>query len=159
MATGKTETARLLARKLKRTFVDMDELIEDREKMPIAKIFESRGEPYFRKLEKELVLDLSRKDNLVVACGGGAFVDFENIANFKKSGIVVCLTSSPETILRRTKQNRQRPLLNVADPRVSIEKLLAHRQPFYAQAHFMVDADKLTVAETAQEALKLLKLK
>jgi shikimate kinase len=159
MATGKTETAKLLARRLSRTFLDMDEMIVSREKMPIAKIFESRGEPYFRKLEKEVVLEISRKDSLVVACGGGTFVDPENVALLKKSGTVICLTSKPETILRRTQSTSQRPLLNVSDPEGKIEELISKRRSAYAVAHHIVDADQLTVEETAKAVEKLLKLK
>ena len=159
MGTGKTETARLLARQLKRGFVDMDELIVKREKMPIAQIFNAKGEPYFRSLEKDIIKDLSRKDNLVVACGGGSFADPENIATLKKSGTVICLTSSAEMILKRTGGSAVRPLLNVDDPKKRVEELLSKRQPFYAQAHYAIDCDKLTVAETAQEVLKLLKVR
>ena len=159
MGTGKTETARLLAKQLKRAFVDMDESIVKSEKMPIARIFTTKGEPYFRKLEKDIIRTLSRKDNLVVACGGGSFVDPENIATLKKSGTVICLTSSVEMILKRTGGSRVRPLLNVDVPKKRAEELLSQRRPFYAQAHYTIDCDKLTVAETAQEVLKLLKVK
>jgi shikimate kinase len=156
MGTGKTEVARLLAGKLRRPYLDMDEMIQNRQKMPIAEIFKSKGEAYFRQLEKEIVRELSAKDQLVVACGGGAFVDKDNIEKLKKSGTVICLTSTPETILKRTSRYKSRPLINVQDPKGRIEKLLKKRASSYAQAHHVIDADQLTVEETAQEILKRL---
>ena len=158
MGTGKTEVAKLLAKHLKCLHVDMDEAIEKRQNMSITEIFKSRGEAYFRRLEKELVAELSAKDGVVVACGGGTFVDPENIVALKKSGTVVCLSSTPGTILKRTSCFKNRPLLNVDNPKAVLEELLEKRMPFYAQAHYMVDADKLTVEETAEEIKKLLKL-
>lgn len=157
MGTGKTETARLLAKRLHRIFVDMDEVIEKRQGMSIAEIFKTKGEPFFRSLEKALVQELTGRDGLVVACGGGAFVSEENIAGFKKSGLVFCLTSSPEQIFKRTQGYQHRPLLNVDDPRALISDLLAKRAPFYAQAHYQLDTDHLTVEETAQAIIGLMK--
>jgi len=159
MGTGKTETAKLLANQLKRAFIDMDDLIEVQEKMLISEIFKVKGESYFRKVEKEIVVELAKKTGLVIACGGGAFAQQENIELMKKSGIVICLTSSPETILRRTQDSANRPLLSVADPKSRIEELFKQREPFYAQAHYTIDADQLSVVQTAQEALSYLKLK
>lgn len=156
MGTGKTATAKLVAKSLNRSFVDMDAIIEEREKMPISEIFKTKGEPYFRHLERGLVLELAAQERLVVACGGGAFANDENIAAMKKSGSVVCLTSSPRTILRRTQGNTARPLLNVENPESRIAELLKKRAPYYGQAHHTVDADNLTVEETAQEALRCL---
>lgn len=156
MGTGKTETAKLLARRLGRTFADTDDLIEEKERMSIPEIFELKGEPYFRKVEHDVVADFAKKEGFVVACGGGAFVAFENIRLMKESGIVVCLESTPEVILKRTKRFAHRPLLNVEDPLNRIRELLATRAPFYAQAHYRVDCDALTVEETAEEVLKCL---
>lgn len=156
MGTGKTSSARLLALKLKRKFVDMDELIESREKTSIGEIFSDKGEAYFRGLEKGLVNELSGQENLIVACGGGVFVDEDNIKKLKSSGKVIALTSSPEMILKRTSGNDKRPLLNVSDQLARIEELLAKRMKFYLKADIIIDADKLTVGETADEILKML---
>ena len=157
MGTGKTAVAKSLAQHLKRAFIDMDELIESREKMPISEIFKIKGEPYFRKLEKDIVSELVKKDGFVVACGGGTFVEPENIEKLKKNGTVFCLTSSPKTILKRTCSFTHRPLLNVGDQASRIEELLKKRTPFYAQAHYTIDADKITVEETAKKILEILK--
>jgi shikimate kinase len=159
MGTGKTETAKLLAKRLKRAFIDMDGLIEAKEKRPIPEIFKAKGEPYFRKIEKEVVADLAKKDGLVVACGGGVFVDPDNIRVLRSSGTVVCLTSSPEVILERTSRFTHRPLLNVDNPLEKIKELLAKRMPSYSQAHFIVDCDKFSVEDAAREVARCLNLK
>jgi shikimate kinase len=157
MATGKTSVGKLLAERLERDFVDMDTLIESREKMSIDQIFKSRGEAYFRKIETDLVAELAAKSGLVVSCGGGVFVPEVNIERMKKRGIVFCLASSPEMILKRTRGSLVRPLLNVPDPLKRVAELLAARRPFYERAHHTIDADKLTVEEAAQAVLAILK--
>jgi shikimate kinase len=156
MGTGKTAVAKVLASRLNLKLVDMDAEIEEKEKMPIGEIFRLKGEPYFRGLEKEFVKCLAGREGQAVACGGGVFADPENIDRMKKSGVVICLTSRPETILRRTAANASRPLLNVANPRKKIEELLEKRQPFYAQAHHTIDCDALSVEESAQAVLNIL---
>ncbi|QAT16395.1 shikimate kinase I [Candidatus Velamenicoccus archaeovorus] len=156
MATGKTAVAKILAGRLNLKLVDMDAEIEAREKMPISEIFRLKGEPYFRDLEKGFIKRLARGEGQAVACGGGVFVDPENIGTMKKSGVVICLTSKPETILRRTAADASRPLLNVADPQKKIEELLEKRRPFYAQAHHTIDCDALSVEESAQAVLNIL---
>ncbi len=157
MGTGKTAVAKVLAGRLNLKLVDMDAEIEKKEKMPISEIFRLKGESYFRELEKELIKRLALGEGQVVACGGGAFADPENIDRMKKSGTVVCLTSRPETILRRTAADASRPLLNVADPKKKIEELLEKRQLSYMQAHHMIDCDTLSVEESAQAVLNVLK--
>ena len=157
MGTGKTATGRALAKSLKRDFIDMDDLIVEREGMPVADIFKIKGESYFRSAEKDIVAELSKRDGLVVACGGGAFVDPDNIRLMRSSGIVICLTSSPEMILKRTQNFTHRPLLNVEDPLARIKELLDKRMPFYSQAHHIIDCDKLSVEESVSEVLRCLK--
>jgi shikimate kinase len=157
MGTGKTSAGQLLAREIGATFVDMDEEIERREKLSIPDIFRTKGEAYFRSAESSLVEELSKQEGLVVSCGGGSFVDAKNIAALKSSGIVFCLTSSPETILVRTRRFAHRPLLNVDDPKSKIEELLRKRAPFYAQAHHTIDCDTLTVAATVRQIRLMLK--
>lgn len=158
MGTGKTGTAKILAERFGLTFVDMDDLIESSQGMAIADIFKLRGEPYFRKAEKEVIVDLAAREGLVVACGGGAFVDPENIGAMKSSGAVVCLTSSPEIILKRTSGFTHRPLINVDNPLEKIKELLSKRAPFYAQAHCTIDCDQLSLEETAEEVARCLSL-
>jgi len=157
MGTGKTAVAGVLSSRLGLKLADMDKMIEEQEGMAVREIFRTRGEPYFRDLEKALVSRLAAQQGYVVACGGGVFADPVNIGLMKKSGTVVCLTSRPETILRRTSRNKERPLLDVVEPLAAIEGLLKKRQACYSQAHYTVDCDALSVEESAQAVLEILK--
>jgi len=157
MGTGKTSTGRELAARLKRDFFDLDEIIEQKEKMSVAQIFKQKGESYFRKLERDLVKEVASRENLVVSCGGGAIVDKDNLASLKKSGVIICLQSDADTILKRTKGNLQRPLLNVDNPRERINKLLKDREPFYSQSDHFLDTTGLSVSQTADKILEIIK--
>ena len=112
MGTGKTSLGKMLAVKLGRPFVDIDKKIEDEAKLSITKIFERFGEKYFRELEKSAVRELSERRGLVIATGGGTVKDEENLRLLKSSGIVICLTTEPEEIFRRTARRGERPVLD-----------------------------------------------
>ena len=141
MGTGKTSLGKLLAEKLGRGFVDIDQKIEQDTGMTIPQIFEKYGEKYFRELEKNAVKEVAARKNLVIATGGGTVKDEENIRLLKESGVMVCLTTEPEEIFRRTERRGERPVLDAgAEDRLNtIKKLLAERQKFYAQADYTVD--------------------
>lgn len=156
MGTGKTSSGKELAKKKKWQFIDLDELIELRQKRQISEIFAKDGEPYFRRIEKKVLKEVAKEKNFVVACGGGIVIDKENIKIMKESGLVICLTSAPEMILKRTAGYLNRPLLNVPDPKKQISLLLKLRAPFYAQADKTLDTSKLSVLETADKILKLI---
>lgn len=156
MATGKTSVGKELAMRLEKKFFDLDDLIEQRENMPIVDIFKHKGENYFRKLEKELIKEVSLKSDLVVGCGGGAVVDAENLTIFKKSGLVICLKASIESILERSKGNIERPLLNVENPRDRIIDLLKKREPFYSQADHVIDTTNLRIMEVVDKIIAII---
>lgn len=155
MGTGKTTVGRELARKKKRNFVDLDELIELRERRTVPDIFAKEGEPYFRRIEKQALKEVSREKKFVVACGGGIVMDKENIRIMKETGLIVCLTASPDVILERTKHYYHRPLLNVSNPKKQIELLLKLRAPYYAQADKTIDTSKISVKEVLSKIIKL----
>jgi len=157
MGAGKTVVGQALANRLGLGFLDLDEVIEQREKRPIAQIFQESGEAYFRQLEKSLVTEFSRKENLVIACGGGVVLDQDNIINLKQKGIVVYLKAGPEVILERTKGYLYRPLLNVPDPKKKIEELLNFREPLYQQADFIVDTSMKDISQVVEEIIKIIK--
>jgi len=155
MGTGKTAVGKELAKKKKWQFVDLDELIELREKRRIADIFVQEGEPYFRRIEKRVLKEVALEEKFVVACGGGIVIDKENIKIMKDTGIIICLTSTAEAILKRTSGYAHRPLLNVSDPQRQIELLLKLRSSFYAQADKTIDTSKLSVKKVVDKVIKL----
>lgn len=140
MGTGKTSLGKLLANKLGRGFVDVDQKIESTAKMSIPEIFETYGEKYFRELEKNAVKEICTRRNLVIATGGGTVKDEENFRLLKNSGVLVCLRTEPEEIFRRTERRGERPVLDGGNDRLeTIKNLLAERQKFYAQADYTID--------------------
>lgn len=126
MGSGKSTVGKLLADKTSRDFVDVDKLIEEREKMKIKDIFEKKGELYFRELEKKYLQELLNTQNLVVSTGGGLGADAENMNQMKKNGIVIWLDLNLNTILERIKNDENRPLLN--QPLDKIKKLFDERK-------------------------------
>lgn len=144
MGTGKSTVGRELAKKKKWRFVDLDELIELREGRSIADIFSKKGEPYFRRIEKKILKEVSLEKSFVVSCGGGIVCDEDNIKTMKKTGIVICLKATPAIILKRTKGLKSRPLLNVDNPKEKISLLLKLRAPYYAKADKLIDTSKLS---------------
>lgn len=153
MGTGKTSVGRELARKKKWRFVDLDDLIELREKRLIADIFAQDGEPYFRRIEKQALKEVSREKEFVVACGGGIVIAPENIRVMKDSGLIICLAASPEIILKRTSGYAHRPLLNVGNPKKQIELLLKLRAPYYAQSDKIIDTSKFCIKKVVDKIL------
>jgi shikimate kinase len=156
MGTGKTSVGKGLAKKMKWQFIDLDELIELRERRGISDIFAKDGEPYFRRLEKRALKEVSKEKKFIVACGGGIVLDKDNIKIMKQAGVIVCLTARPETILNRTSGYAHRPLLNVASPGKQIELLLKLRAPFYAQADKTIDTSGSSVKEVVEKISKII---
>jgi len=148
---------RELAKKNKWQFVDLDDLIELKEKRTISDIFAKNGEPYFRRLEKRTLKEASTQKNFVVACGGGIVLDPDNIRIMKETGIIICLAATADVVLKRTCTQTHRPLLNVADPKKQIEHLMKLRAPYYAQANKMIDTSRLPVGKIVEKILKLTK--
>ena len=157
MGTGKTVVAKILSQRLKREFVEMDEVIEKETGKPIAKIFAEDGEPHFRTLEKKLLRELAQRSDLIVSCGGGLICDEENFKLLKESGAIFNLRARPQTIYQRTKDKDIRPLLNVRDPLEKIKDLLKQRKPFYEKADYSLDTDEDTPEEVADKITQLLK--
>lgn len=154
MGTGKSAVGRELAKKKKWHFVDLDELIEFKEKRAITDIFAQEGEPYFRRIEKKTLKEVAKEKGFVVACGGGIVVNEENIKIMQDSGAIICLKATPSAILKRVSGQTHRPLLNVKDPKKRIELLLKLRSPYYAKADKSIDTSKLSVKEVVGKISK-----
>ena len=154
MAVGKSVVGQKLAQRLKRPFVDLDHAIEDREGSRVEDIFRLKGEAYFRNLEKETLQEVLNQDGQVIATGGGAVTDEENLQLLKSKSVLICLTASPGKLLRRSGLENHRPLLQGNDRLQRIEELLRHREEVYRQAHISFDTEHLPVAEVVDEIIK-----
>jgi shikimate kinase len=151
MGTGKSEVGRRLAQRLGRAFVDTDQLIEERAGKRVAAIFADDGEPAFRALERAAVAEAAGRGGAVVAVGGGAVLDPENVRCLRDAGVLVYLTAPPDVILRRVGDGGSRPLLQ-GDPRVAVTRLLAERGPVYAStADVTIDTSEHTADEVVRE--------
>lgn len=158
MGTGKSATGRVLARRLGREFIDMDSVIEGREGRSIPEIFAGKGEPHFRQLERDFVLELAGRSGLVIAPGGGIVLNPDNIRDFSRTGLVVCLKASPETILKRVGHDTSRPLLQGGDKLQKIRDLLGRRQALYDAIPAAVDTDGQTPEDTADAVMQLFRI-
>ncbi|MEW7849951.1 bifunctional shikimate kinase/3-dehydroquinate synthase AroKB [Massilia aurea] len=154
MGAGKTTIGRLLARKLNRRFVDADHEIEARTGATIPWIFEIEGEACFRRREADVIRDLSAQQGLVLATGGGAVLNPASRALLAERGTVIYLRASIGSILQRTAHDKNRPLLQTADPRGKLEQLWTERDPLYREiADLVIDTGRPNVQSMVQTIL------
>jgi shikimate kinase len=156
MAVGKTVVGRKLALRLERPFVDLDRAIEAAEGMKVQEIFARKGEAYFRGLEKRKLNEILGRDGQVIATGGGAVVDEENLRLLKAKSLLICLKAPPEVLERRAGSGRSRPLLQGEDRKDKIASLLSRREKVYAQAHLTIDTGALSIEEIVGKILEQL---
>jgi len=157
MGTGKTVVARQLARILGMKIIDVDTEIEKSMKMTINDIFKQFGEPRFREIETEIIKQVSENKNVIISTGGGVVLKQENIDSLRNNGIIICLTAEPETILKRTSNSNDRPLLRVDNPIKRIKELLDFRQPYYEKADLMINTENKTPLQIAEEIIENIK--
>lgn len=154
MGAGKSAVGRQLARLLHLKFVDSDQEIESRTGVDVPFIFEKEGETGFRQREAKVIDDLSQKEGIVLATGGGAIIDPENRNHLGARGFVIYLHTSVDQQLSRTRKGRDRPLLENDDPRAVLESLMATREPLYREiADLTVETDGRKVHAVANEIL------
>jgi shikimate kinase len=140
MGAGKTTVGRTLARRLKCDFVDSDHEIEARTGVRIATIFELEGEAGFRAREEDIISELVKRPGIVLATGGGAVLSPRTRQRLREHGTVIYLRASVEDLWRRTRHDRNRPLLQTADPKARLQELFEQRDPLYREiAHIIVD--------------------
>ncbi|SFN57833.1 shikimate kinase [Nitrosospira briensis] len=151
MGAGKTTIGRLLAGFLKKTFYDSDREIQKRTGVSIPLIFEIEGEAGFRKRETEMLSELVKTRNIVLATGGGAVLSAQNREMLKQSGTVIYLRATVDDLWRRTRQDKNRPLLQTQDPRTKLLELYGQRDPLYQEtAHIIVESGKRSARHLAQ---------
>ena len=158
MGAGKSTIGRRLANLLGREFVDSDKQIEARTGVDIPTIFEFEQEDGFRDRESAVIEELTRREGIVLATGGGAVLRPANRQHMKERGFVIYLRTSVDEQLRRTAHDKNRPLLQTADPRAKLEALLAERGPLYTEvADLIVDTDRGNARALAQRIVKRLR--
>ncbi len=138
MGAGKTTVGRRLAARLNRQFLDSDEEIERAAQMTIPEIFEQRGEPEFRAGETRVISRVLKDQGVVLATGGGAFVNGETRALVKAEAISIWLKADLDVLFERVSRRSNRPLLRTSNPRATLEKLIEDRYPIYAEADVTV---------------------
>jgi shikimate kinase len=156
--SGKTTVGRILAAKLIRQFVDMDELITRKSGLSIPEIVERDGWEKFRDLETEITAEVAGKDNIINAAGGGVVTRERNIKELKRNGTVVWLTAPLSSLLERTGTDTGRPsLLNDKTPGDEVDIIYNERKELYRKAaDLVVDTENKTPAEVAEDIINLL---
>lgn len=154
MGAGKTTIGRRLAKSLRRKFIDSDQEIERRTGASIALIFDVEGEAGFREREKRIIDELSERDDVVLATGGGAVLAEENRKVLSERGFVVYLHADIDQLVERTRRDASRPLLNTDEPAARLRELIEHRDPLYREvADLIIDTGTLNM----QSVLKQIK--
>jgi len=152
MGAGKSTIGRLLARRMKRPFLDSDLEIEQRCGVSVPVIFDIEGEPGFRAREAQIIAELTEREGIILATGGGAVLDAESRRRLAARGTVVYLHAPPADLHERVRHDKNRPLLATADPLAKLEALYAERDPLYrAIADLVIDTGKQSAPTLARE--------
>jgi len=160
MGSGKSSVGRALARLLRRKFIDTDALIEEREGTSINEIFTTKGEAYFRELEKQVLADICKDKAQVISLGGGTIVADDNRELLRKHSKLVALVAEPEELYKRVKRRKVRPLLNEAeDPLETLKQLWEKRKKAYLDSDLQVETEDKDVEGIAREIIDTLHLK
>tara|TARA_Y100001954_G_C15468630_1_gene434510 strand:- start:102 stop:608 length:507 start_codon:yes stop_codon:yes gene_type:complete len=153
MGVGKSTIGRLLAKRLRIKFIDVDKTIEKVEKKPIKRIFEVDGEEYFRKLEEKISLKILKNNKAVIALGGGAFMNGEIRRKVLKSCRSVWLKVGLNQLIERYKKNNRRPLLNKKKLEYEVKKIYHSRKKIYRLANFKINCDNISKAQIIEKIL------
>lgn len=163
MGSGKSTIGPILANTLGWDFYDLDNLIENKTGMKIREIFEAYGEDHFRKLERQTLLEITDEVNIVVSLGG-TIANSENLETLKKTGIIFYLKLSPESVYKRLKYKKDRPVLlsgldkefTKEDLQQNIAKIFEERKIFYEQSDFIINTDKIPVGKTVDRIVNII---
>jgi shikimate kinase len=159
MGVGKSAVGKVLAERLEKTLIEVDFLIVRKAGKSIPQIFREDGEIAFRELEIEVIKDIAKGVNQVIACGGGVVLNKINIDRLKQNSVIVWLTASPEVIAERIAYDREgRPLLQGKNTLSHIRSLLNFRKPYYKRsADFEVDTSNLEIDSIIKQIVDKLK--
>jgi shikimate kinase len=155
MGVGKSTIGKILAKKLEYKFIDVDKLIEQKEGLSINLIFKNKGETYFRKIESEIALRELKKQDSVIALGGGAFLNNLIRKNTKKLSTSFWLDVPLEELINRLSKSKQRPLLHKKNTSETVEKIYFDRKKIYNEADYRIKCRFLTSKEIINKILDL----
>ena len=148
MGAGKTTVGKSLASCLNKTFIDSDHEIQKRTGVKIPVIFDIEGEAGFRKREAEMLRELLKIDNMVLATGGGVILNMENRKLLRQNGTIVYLQTTVDDLWHRTRHNKNRPLLQTLDLQAKLAELYDQRDPIYREiAHIVVESGKQSIRQ------------
>ncbi len=150
MGVGKSTIGRILSKKLKFKFYDVDKIIEKNQKKRINEIFETRGESFFRKIEEKFTLKIIRKKNSVIALGGGAFINSKIRESILKTNKSFWLDTEINALKVRVKRKKTRPLLHGSSHK-NIKKIYNERKKIYKLANFKINCDNLNKDKIAKK--------
>ena len=153
MGVGKSTIGRLIAKRLKVKFIDVDKVIERNEEKSIKRIFEDNGEKYFRKLEERITFKILKKKKIVIALGGGAFMNNEIREKVLSSCTSVWLKVNLDILIKRYKKNNRRPLLNKKKLDTDVRKIYQLRKKIYNLANFKVNCDNMSKTKVVEKIL------
>jgi shikimate kinase len=158
MGTGKTVVGKRLAERLGKEFIEMDAIIEKKAGKSIPEIFRKDGEIGFRELEIAVTRDVANEKNAVIACGGGIVLNKINIDRLRRECVIICLTASPQVIIKRTSGDAdERPLLAVPDRARQIEELLKFREPYYKRsADIVINTSRINADSVVERIIEKL---
>jgi len=155
MGVGKSTVGKSLSKKLNMNFIDIDKLIETKEKTSINLIFKNKSEDYFRKIESEITLQELKKNNSVISLGGGAFLNKLIRSNAKKSSVTFWLDVNLDELVKRLKKTQKRPLLYKKKISDTIKKMYLERKKTYNEADYRIKCSYLKSNEIVEKILKL----
>ena len=153
MGVGKSTIGKILAKKLKYNFVDVDKIIEQREGLSLSLIFKKKGEDYFREIEREITLSELKKNNCVISLGGGAFLNNAIRKSTKKLSVSFWLDVPLTELTKRLRNNKQRPLLFKGNTSEVVKKIYFDRKKIYNDADFRIKCRSLKSKEIVNEIL------
>ena len=154
MGVGKSTVGKNLAERLNYKFVDIDRLIEKIEGCSIKIIFNQKSETYFRKLEKQVTLKELEKENIVLALGGGAFLDKSVRQEIQKNSISFWLDTNLDILINRLKKTNKRPLLYQKNLSQTVKKIYLDRKKTYSKANFKIKCDNIKTEKIVYEIIR-----
>ncbi len=158
MGSGKSSIGKILSKKLKLTFIDIDKKIEETENFKISEIFTKFGESYFRKIEEKISLKFLSSKNSVISLGGGGFINASIRKMCNKNSISFWLDWKNETIIERIYKSKKRPLaINLT--KTQINNLIKERSKFYSMSSYRINCDKLDKVEIINKILDIYEYK